>query len=150
MLAPPDDTFVVIVTGSRDTTHDQDRYVWSKLDEVRAADRELFGDRPMVVRQGVCPYGGVDRAAARWAERTPGVTNDPYPADWRKGDQAGPLRNTAMVRPGAHLVLAFPGQFSRGTWDCLQKAVTAGIRPRLYPLHINCPAEEATRHAPAQ
>lgn len=142
----PDDVFVALVTGSRDTTHVQDLYVWSKLHEVHEADRALFGDRPMVVRQGVCPYGGVDRAAARWAERTEGVRNDPYPADWRTGKRAGLDRNTAMVQAGAHLVLAFPGQFSRGTWDCLQKAVSAGIRPRLYPLHINCPAEEATPH----
>lgn len=142
----PDDVFRVLVTGSRDTTRAQDAYVCTKLDEVRAADRVLHGDRPMVVVQGECPTGGVDHAARRWAERTDGVTSEGHLARWRQlGKRAGMDRNTEMVQAGAHLVLAFPGRFSRGTWDCLRKAVDAFIPPRIYPLHIFCPAEETPR-----
>jgi hypothetical protein len=144
--APPDDVFRVLVTGSQDTTPAQDAYVWSKLDELHAADRALHGNRPMVVVQGHCPTGGVDRAAQRWAERTEGVTGEDHLARWRQlGDRAGPQLNTEMVQAGAHLVLAFPGRFSRDTWDCVRKAVDAYIPPRIYPLHIFCPDEETPR-----
>ncbi len=141
----PDDVFRVIVTGSRETTPAQDAYVQHKLAQLHDADRRVFGERLMVVVQGVCPYGGVDLAARRWAIATDGVENEGHPADFRRrGDRAGPERNTKMVQRGAHLVVAFPGRFSRGTWDCFEKAVSAGIYPRIYPLHIFCPAEEAT------
>lgn len=142
--ARTDDTFRVLLTGSRVTTTAQDAYVQAKLAELRRQDEWLHGPRIMVVVQGVCEDGGVDLAGQRWALATPGVENEGHPADWRKGKGAGPARNTKMVGLGADIVLAFPGKFSRGTWDCLQKAVAAGIPPRLYPLHIFCPAEEAT------
>lgn len=145
MHPPPTDVFRVLVTGARDTAPAQDAYVRGKLAELQEADRALHGDRLMIVVDGRCPTGGVDRAAQKWAERTDGVESEGHPAKWKQlGDRAGPARNTEMVQLGAHIVLAFPGQWSRGTWDCLTKAVNAGIPPRLYPLHIFCPAEEAT------
>jgi len=127
--------FRVLVTGSRHATTTQARYVHETLDEVHHADRQLFGRRPMVVIQGECPYGGVDLAAKQWAEDTDGVRTESYPADWKRlGKAAGMARNTVMVRAGADLCLAFPARGSRGTWDCLRKAVDAGITPRLCPL----------------
>jgi hypothetical protein len=140
MTTPPP-PYRVIVTGSRDTTDAEDAFVWGKLDQLRAW---LPAGRLLIVVQGVCPYGGVDKAAERWTRRVDGAENEGHPADFRQGASAGPKRNTKMVQLGAHLVMAFPGPYSRGTWDCLQKAVNAGIPPRLYPLHIYCPAEEAT------
>lgn len=145
MIELPADVFRVIVTGSRDTTDAQDAYVHRKLAELHAYVLDKIGPRLLVVVQGECPYGGVDLAARRWALATDGAENEGHPADWdRRGDKAGPERNTKMIRRGAHLVMALPGPYSRGTWDCLRKAVSAGIPPRLYPLHIYCPAEEAT------
>ena len=135
-----DDVFRVLVTGCRTTTARQDAYVHRTLAALRAADAAVHGARPMIVVQGECPYGGVDLAAKRWALATDGVTDEGHPARWRQlGKRAGMERNTHMVGLGAHICLAFPGRWSRGTWDCLRKAVDAGIPPRLYPLHIVAP-----------
>lgn len=58
-----------------------------------------------------------------------------FPADWNNfGSSAGPIRNTAMVKSGADICLAFPDKESKGTWDCLRKAVAAGIPTRIYPV----------------
>jgi hypothetical protein len=127
--------FRVLVTGTRRVTRAQAAYVHNVLDEIRRADMSLFGPRPMVVIQGECPYGGVDLAAKQWAEATGGARTEGHPAEWsRLGRSAGFVRNTAMVEAGADLCVAFPARGSRGTWDCLRKAVDAGIPSRLYPL----------------
>jgi hypothetical protein len=39
-----------------------------------------------------------------------------------------------MVSLGADLCLGFPGPGSKGTWDCLRKAVDAGIPTRVRSL----------------
>jgi hypothetical protein len=64
------------------------------------------------------------------------VKLEPFPADWTKLGRrsAGPIRNSAMVAAGADICLAFPDNESVGTWDCLRKAVAAGIQTRIYPL----------------
>jgi len=133
--------FRVLVTGSRRATAAQAQYVEGVLNEVRLADIRIAGRvRPMVVLQGECPYGGVDLTAKLWAQNTDGVRSEDYPADWgRLGKAAGMARNSTMVDAGAELCLAFPAVGSRGTWDCLRKAVDAGIFPRLYPLHLVAP-----------
>lgn len=90
-------------------------------------------DGRFVVVQGVCPYGGGDLWADQWALRLIAdggpVARDPRPADFKRlGKAAGPIRNQEMVNLGANLCLGFPGPGSKGTWDCLAKAVDAGIK----------------------
>lgn len=133
MTAP----FRLLVTGSRKVNPRQEAYVRECLQSVYySVYYDLGGRRSLIVVQGECPYGGVDLVAKRWAEATDGVTDEPHSAAWEQlGKAAGPTRNSEMVRAGADLVLAFPTKGSRGTWDCLQKAVNAGIPPRLLPLN---------------
>ena len=57
-----------------------------------------------------------------------------YIANWTKwGKAAGPMRNTQMIEEfKPNVVYAYPkiedGKIlSRGTWDCIQKAIKAGI-----------------------
>lgn len=123
----------ILVTGARTTTPENDQYVASVLRFIAAPI--LAGGGQVVVVEGRCPKGGVDRAAQKWAEATPGVVDKPYPADWSThGKAAGMIRNAEMVAAGADICLAFPGPDSVGTWDCLKKAAAAGIIGRVYPL----------------
>jgi len=123
----------ILVTGSRECTEVQARYVENVL--YTAASGPLGRGRIVVVVEGRCPKGGVDRVAQRWADQTRGVTGEGHPADWdRHGNAAGPIRNTEMVAAGADICLAFPSASSKGTWDCIRKAADAGIHVRIYPL----------------
>lgn len=125
----------VLLTGSRDCTEAEDRYVCATLDRV--CGPWLAAGIKVIVVEGECPYGGVDRVGRRWAEATAGAEPEPHPADWsRHGKAAGMIRNGEMVEQGARICLAFPAVTSRGTWDCLQKAAKAGIPGRVYPLSL--------------
>jgi hypothetical protein len=119
----------IICTGWRSWPVSHRGVVWRALD---AATAGIPG--PIVVVQGECPYGGVDRWAKEWAEQDPRATSENHPAPWDKhGKAAGMIRNSAMVRLGSDLCLAFPGPKSRGTWNCLQLAVDADIPCKVYP-----------------
>lgn len=131
--------FRVLVTGSRHVTPDQRSFVRHILTAVHQADRQFHGPRTMMVVHGACPQGGVDLVAEEWALETERADHEPHPADRVAGTFLGPQRNSYMVNLGAQLCLAFPTRGSRGTWDCLRKAVDAGIPSRLYPLHILVP-----------
>lgn len=89
--------------------------------------------RPIVVAQGECPYGGVDLYAKQWATACC-FQVEPDPADrGPQGQILGPARNSRMVARGADVCLGFPGPNSRGTWDCIRKAVDADIQTLVYP-----------------
>lgn len=122
----------LLITGARHCTRDQATVVAAMLGETVSA---MLGSKLIVVH-GQCPQGGVDMAAHLWAiDRSPDVIPEPHPADWeRHGKAAGPIRNAAMVKLGAFMCLAFPGRSSVGTWDCIRKAVNAGIPTHVYPL----------------
>lgn len=113
----------ILVTGTRDIPNQfsLDTIINQLDDWLRLADGE------MVLVHGDAP-DGVDAAAAHWATHHPMVVPEPYPADWDKyGKAAGAIRNSYMVSLGADLCLGYPGKGSKGTWDCLKKAVDAGI-----------------------
>lgn len=130
------EAYRILVTGAREATAEQDDFVVSVL--YVAAMPHLQLGREVIIIEGRCPKGGVDRAAERWAKSAKGVIDEPHPADWNKhGRAAGNIRNTEMVRTGAHICLAFPGPKSTGTWDCLTKAGKAGIHVRIYPLGMS-------------
>lgn len=62
------------------------------------------------------------------------VTENIYAADWDKhGRAAGPIRNQDMVNSRPEVCFAFPGPQSSGTWDCIRRAVKAGIPTFIYP-----------------
>lgn len=118
----------VLVTGSRHATPEDGRVVWQMLDVVALARP----GQPLVIVHGVCPFGGVDLYADAWAVRHPRATPERHPAErFGPWPQCGPRRNSYMVAIGADLCLGFPGPDSRGTWDCLRKAASAGI-----PTHV--------------
>lgn len=123
--------FRLLVTGPRHCTDAQALDVRQRLARVWMVS-SLDYDH-MIVVDGACPTG-VDPIAHGWAQDTPGVTSERHPADWRYGRRAGPARNKLMVDLGADLCLGFLGPGSKGTWNCLQFAVDAGILTRAYSL----------------
>lgn len=125
------DVLRVLVTGWQSWPQLFAFVVGERLDAVRAQ----FPEPVLVVVQGECPYGGVDRWAKEWAVNV-GVEGrvevECFPADWKRlGKRAGVVRNSRMVAEGADLCLAFPGPGSKGTWDCARRAVDAGIPVRM-------------------
>lgn len=95
-----------------------------------AAAPVLKAERPVVVTEGQCPYGGADDYAYEWTRDTPGVVGRRIPAKWKSyGQSAGSIRNQVMVDEGQDICLAFPGPAarSRGTRDCVERAKKARI-----------------------
>ncbi len=59
------------------------------------------------------------------------VERHPAVPDHGQWPSAGPIRNSHMVSLGADVCLAFPCPRSRGTRDCYEKAIRAGIPTRV-------------------
>ena len=112
----------VLVTGSRH---------WYCLAMAERIVRKL-ADRhgEIAIIHGAAP--GVDSAfesAVELIDR-PEVVAWPHPAPWQVfGRRAGPLRNQAMVDLGADICIAVHPDLanSRGTKDCVRRAMDAGI-----------------------
>lgn len=118
----------ILVTGTRENSPRIRGLVWQILDTATF----WVGERgPIIVVHGQCPIGGVDLDAADWATYR-GHQTEAHPASRRGNRFLGPERNTEMVAAGADVCIGFPGPGSKGTWDCLRKAVDAGI-----PTHIH-------------
>lgn len=130
--------FRVLVTGSRD---------WRDTQMIRDELAKLM--RPnnfLTVVHGACDRGA-DLTADLWAREYAWV-NERHPADWvgpcRPGckpghrrrnsyggtycPSAGHYRNQDMVDLGADVVLAFQRNGSRGTQDCIDRALAAGLK----------------------
>ncbi len=121
----------VLVTGARLVSPAGAALVESALTRVTAGARG--SDRPVIVVEGMCPYGGVDEVARHWADAAPGVTVETH-QPYKLTAQEFRARNQRMVDAGADVCLAFPAPDSTGTWDCLRRAAKAGIPGRVYPL----------------
>ena len=73
---------------------------------------------------------GVDTLAKRFAFEND-IPLQEYPAEWKKyGKSAGPIRNQKIVN-ASDMVIAFPSQSSRGTWNTVRLAKEKGI-----PVHV--------------
>lgn len=116
--------YVILVTGSRDWT-DKGR-MFDFLSNLIMLNPFANG-RQVVIRHGGAR--GADQLAGELA-RENGAIEDPHPVsdeEWRKSRGAGHARNARMVAMGADVCIGFPMPGSKGTWDCLKRAVDAGI-----------------------
>lgn len=103
-------------------------------EDVAAVEREIFcrlapGD---VVIHGACR--GADLIADIVAEHF-GLEREAYPADWKIGRSAGPIRNKQMLVEGKpDEVWAFHANIaeSKGTRNMLAQAKAAGISTILF------------------
>lgn len=120
--------YTFLITGSRDWP-DED------INQVEAVIKGYIqlvtkrGDN-VLFRVGDCPIG-VDSFIDNIILNLPINRNYDvrvYKAYWdREGKQAGPNRNQRMVNDGADKCLAFIYGASRGTRNCANKALSAGI-----------------------
>lgn len=110
-------------------------FLWPLLDNELAKRIGVADGKPIRVIHGQCPNGGVDKCADDWGTAR-GHDVKRYPAKWGQwGNSAGPVRNKQMVDSGPDLCIGFPSPRSRGTWDCLQKAVDADVLTVVYPIY---------------
>lgn len=110
----------LLVCGGRDFA---DR---EKLDRVlRLVDRTKGPIKTLI--HGAAP--GADSLAAKWADDTGLVEFGEvlaFPANWRDGKRAGPIRNQQMLDEGKpDMVIAFPG--GTGTANMIKLARAAGV-----------------------
>lgn len=114
--------YVILVTGSRDWTDKE-----HMADFIELHLRTNWVSDQVVIRHGGAR--GADQLAGELA-REFGAIEDPHPVsaeEWRKSRGAGHARNARMVAMGADVCIGFPMPGSKGTWDCLKRAVDAGI-----------------------
>ena len=105
----------IIVCGGRD--YKDLPTLYTVLDQIHAENKLTC-----LVNGG---YRGADKLASRWAEQR-GVPFLEVHANWEKyGKEAGPKRNTQMLKlhPDVVAVVAFPG--GDGTIDMTSKAIEA-------------------------
>jgi hypothetical protein len=96
--------------------------VWRALDEHLQRQGHLSGH---AYAQGGCPTG-VDLLVREWASNRGLPCITVHPAWDCYGKQAGPVRNSWMLRlllPAE--LLAFPGE--NGTRDCIEQATRVGV-----------------------
>lgn len=115
----------ILVTGWRNWPRHDAHVIHRALDT--AVQLYVYPGEPITVVEGACPYGGADTYAREWATRRGhGVESHPASRD-TAGRLLGPERNAEMVAAGADVCVAFPGPRSRGTYDCMRRAVAARI-----------------------
>lgn len=114
----------VIVCGSRHLSIKDRDLVWDRLDKL---------PRPVTIVHGACPKGA-DAFARSWVEilayKRPDLhKQERFPADWKLGRRAGPIRNLEMAQsePKADLCIAFWDGKSRGTKSMIEEAEREGI-----------------------
>jgi hypothetical protein len=85
-----------------------------------------YGPDLVIIHGGAC---GVDQSFAVSCRKL-GTKAEPHLADWKGlANVAGPERNREMVESGADLCIAFHRTLatSKGTKDCVRRALAAGI-----------------------
>lgn len=123
----------LLVSGSRSLTDRE--YLFRSLDTV--VRERIPANEPVVLVHGGAQ--GADRLAAQWA-RERGHETEPHPADWRRHrKRAGGLRNQEMVDAGADRAVFFPLPGSTGTYDCLDRCLSAHIPVEVFHCHRNRP-----------
>ncbi|MFF2053682.1 SLOG family protein [Leifsonia sp. NPDC058194] len=136
----------ILMTGSRDWT---DAQVSADALNATLALLGVSAAEAILVHGGAA---GADQLLAQTAQQH-GIATEGHPAEWGVHTSrcpawhhgldvcklAGHRRNDAMIAAGAEACLAFPthgyhlaegedrARTSRGTWDCAEKAMKAGI-----------------------
>lgn len=111
----------IVVTGSREWTNRA--LLWSTLDDLhrRYTIEVLYHGE----------QSGADLMAKQWAMDR-GLPSFGCPYAGHYGKQGGSIRNTWLLEEGRpDLVVAFPTQSSRGTWNCVTQAKQRGISIRI-------------------
>ena len=138
-------TYRLLVTGSRQGHQYVFRFLDEIVDRVGAPSLLIVGGDEDKDNRGEIKRSqrGVDLWAKRWAEARGIPYEIEYALWWTHPRAAGPLRNgrmVAKVEPGDHCA-AFPRRSRKGTRDCYEQAIDAGLRVHVCAM----PDEELTR-----
>jgi YspA, cpYpsA-related SLOG family len=108
----------VLVCGGRDFSNG--------LLLVETLNALQMSDDVSVVIHGGAP--GADSIAGLYALGRD-IPIEVYHAEWKRyGKHAGPIRNQRMLDEGkSDVVVAFPTEKSRGTWDMVRRSKDAGV-----------------------
>jgi hypothetical protein len=110
----------ILFSGSR--TFFDDQVVVLMLERLIAKAKDVTA---MTIVHGGAP--GLDSIVGVLA-KSRGMQVEIHRADWHiHGNAAGVIRNQKMVDLGADLLVAYPLPEGKGTQDCIQRAVKAGI-----------------------
>ena len=91
------------------------------LDDYDLVAGVLDEERPSIVVQGECPYGGADRLAKLWCRKNGVICIGMEAMFSFYGRPAGPMRNAWMLDYlPIYKLIAFPGD--RGTANCVAEA----------------------------
>ncbi len=132
----PTDEYRILVSGWRNWPAHAAASVHS---QIQAEVTSLRATWSLLVIHGACPTGVdscADQWATEWANKGAPITVERHPANWHLyGKGAGPRRNVAMVTrdPAPHIMLAFPGPTSPGTWHCIRTAKRYGVPVKVFP-----------------
>lgn len=107
----------LIICGSR--SFNDYSFIKTKLDEFF---QDKNKDNYEVVSGGAL---GVDKLAELYAKNN-NIKNVIFLADWRKGKQAGPIRNQKMVNYSNKVIAFWDGE-SKGTKSTIDKAWEKGL-----------------------
>jgi SLOG family YspA-like protein len=121
-------TYRILVTGERD---------WPSEEQVHSALAAVIrrlNTSDVVIVHGDCPTGA-DSFAQSFCVKHRIPVEKHAATNFGSWPGCGPKRNSHMVKLGAWIVCAFwSAKIERsGTFDCLTKAVKAGIRVMIYP-----------------
>jgi hypothetical protein len=120
-----------IIAGGRDFADYEllkdkcDYYLGSQAEVEIVSGRCHKGVLTFVADDGIKVYGA-DGLGERYAKER-GLSVKYFPADWRLGKIAGPLRNARMAFY-ADALIAFHDGVSRGTNDMISKATEKGLK----------------------
>ncbi len=113
---------IVVVTGSR---------TWTDRATLYATLDDLHTRYGVEVLYHGGAADGADRLSGRWAQER-GVPEVTVPYASAYGQRGGSIRNGWMLdlaRPD--LVVAFPDDNARGTWNCVTQAKQRGLQIRV-------------------
>ncbi len=115
----------ILITGDRN---------WDDVQMIRNMFAQLLKSHPpsnFTVIEGDCR--GADRIAGSIAFQL-GYQVKKFPADWNKGPNQGPIRNTEMVNLYPAVVLIYHNNLkaSKGTKDCVRKVKDLPYFPIVY------------------
>lgn len=123
--------FRILITGSRYFT--DSKFMGDKIKNTLTEYSIAYDENVVIVHGGA---SGADSCAEKLSKHLGDTTSEVHPAKWEAlGGYAGPLRNQGMVDSGVDICLAFPLMYmpNRGTFDCVNRCLLAGIPVRTFP-----------------
>lgn len=113
----------ILICGTREYIPELNHKLHQIIDSLHKDDIIITGG-----------YKGIDLEATVYAQKK-GFTVEVFPADWKLGKKAGPIRNKKMIDSKIDYAYAFPYptlEQSKGTYNCVQQLRERGIECEIF------------------